>query len=137
VITVVDASVALKWFVAGEPLADEAARVLDEIERDPSPYLVPELFMNELLAVLCRLPDSRPAKVQEAIALVEALGMTRVGNGHDLLALAADFAGRWKLSGYEAVYVALAASCDGVWLTADARAARRIARSRLVRLLGR
>ena len=136
-ITVVDASVALKWFVAGEPLADEAARVLDEIERDPSPYLVPELFMNELLAVLCRLPDSRPAKVQEAIALVEALGMTRVGNGHDLLALAADFAGRWKLSGYDAVYVALAASCDGVWLTADARAARRIERSRLVRLLGR
>ena len=135
--TVVDASVALKWFVAGEPLADEAERVLDEIERDPSPYLVPELFMNELLAVLCRLPDSRPAKVQEAIALVEALGMTRVGNGHDLLALAADFAGRWKLSGYDAVYVALAASCDGVWLTADARAARRIERSRLVRLLGR
>ena len=135
-ITVVDASVAVKWFVAGEPLVDEAARVLDEIERDPSPYLVPELFMNELLAVLCRLPESRPAKVQEAMALVEALGLKRVGNGHDLLALAVDLAGRWRLSGYDAVYVALAASCDGVWLTADARAARRVGRSHLVRLLG-
>ena len=135
-ITVVDASVALKWFVADEPLVDEAARVLDEIERDPSPYLVPELFMNELLAVLCRLPG-RPAKVQEAMALVEALGLTRVGNGHDLLARAADLAGRWRLSGYDAVYVALAASCDGVWLTADARAARRVDRPNLVRLLGR
>ena len=135
-ITVVDASVALKWFVADEPLVDAAARVLDEIERDPSPYLVPELFMNELLAVLCRRHGSRTAKVKEALALVEALGLTRVGNGHDLLALAADLAGRWKLSGYDAVYVALAASCGGVWLTADARAARRVERSDLVRLLG-
>ena len=47
-------------------------------ELDPSPYSVPDLFMNELLAVLCRLPASRPAQVQEALALVEALGITRV-----------------------------------------------------------
>ena len=133
---VVDASVALKWFVNDEPLAEEAGSVLTEIERDPGPYLVPDLFMNELLAVLCRLPESCPSKVQEALALVEALGMTRVGNGHELLALAADFAGRWRLSGYDAVYVALAALSNGVWLTADARAARRVGRSNLVRLLG-
>ena len=133
---VVDASVALKWFVTDEPLVEEAAAVLTQIERDPAPYLVPDLFMNELLAVLCRLPESRPSKVQEALALVEALGMTRVGNGHELLALAADFAGRWRLSGYDAVYVALAALSNGVWLTADARAGRRVGRSNLVRLLG-
>ena len=133
---VVDASVALKWFVTDEPLVEEAGAVLTQIERDPAPYLVPDLFMNELLAVLCRLPESRPSKVQEALALVEALGMTRVGNGHELLALAADFAGRWRLSGYDAVYVALAALSNGVWLTADARAGRRVGRSNLVRLLG-
>ena len=49
---VVDASVAIKWFVTNEPLVAEAGRVLAEIERDPSPYVVPDLFMNELLAVL-------------------------------------------------------------------------------------
>lgn len=74
---VVDASVALKWFVIDEPLVDEAGSVLTEIERDPAPYFVPDLFMNELLAVLCRLPESRPSRVQEALALVESLGMTR------------------------------------------------------------
>ena len=123
---VLDASVAIKWFVRDEPLTAEAGQVLDAIELDPSPYSVPDFFMNELLAVLCRLPASRPAQVQEALALVEALGITRVGNGHELLALAADFASRWKISGYDAVYVALAALSDGVWLTADARAARRV-----------
>ncbi len=133
---VVDASVAIKWFVTGEPLVDEAAQVLDEIGRDPAPYSVPDLFMNELLAVLCRLPGSQPAKVREALSLVEALGMARVGNGHELLALAADFAGQWRLSGYDAVYVALAALSDGVWLTADARAAQRITNSSLVHVLG-
>ena len=133
---VVDASVAIKWFVTGEPLVEEAVQVLTAIERDPSLYSVPDLFMNELLAVLCRLPGSHPPKVQESLALVEAFGMTRLGSGHELLALAADFAGRWNISGYDAVYVALAALSDGVWLTADARAERRVEHRRLVRLLG-
>lgn len=134
--TVLDASVAIKWFVKDEPLVLEAANVLNEVGRDPSSFLVPELFMNELLAVLCRLPESRPAQVKEALGLVESLGLMRVGNGHELLALAADFAGRWKLSGYDALYAALAELSGAVWLTADRRAARRIGTSRLVRVLG-
>ncbi len=133
---VLDASVALKWFVTDEPLVEEAAQVLAAIGRNPLPYAVPELFMNELLAVLCRLPGSRSSMVHEALSLVEALGIARVGNGHELLALAADFAGQWKLSGYDAVYVALAALSKGVWLTADVRAARRIGRPSLVQVLG-
>jgi len=135
-VIVVDASVAIKWFVAGEKLVEEAERVLGEIQEEPSSYVVPDLFMNELLAVLCRLPDSSPSKVKEALALVEALGMKRVGNGHELLALAADFAGRWRLSGYDALYVALASLVGGEWLTADARAVRRVGDSDLVTLLG-
>ena len=133
---VVDASVAIKWFVAGEPLVEEAERVLGEIQEDPSSYVVPELFMNELLAVLCRLPGSTPSRVKQALALVEALGMRRIGNGHELLALAAELAGRWRLSGYDALYVALASLVGAQWLTADARAARRVESSDLVALLG-
>ena len=133
---VVDASVAIKWFVTSEPLVEEAERVLGEIEENPARFLVPDLFMNELLAVLCRLPGSTPTKVKEALSLVEALGMTRVGNGHEVLALAADFADRWRLSGYDAVYLALASLAGGEWLTADARAVRRVANGDLVSLLG-
>ena len=53
--TVVDASVAAKWFLPGEPLSSEARAVLHEIRDDPRGFLVPELFMNELLAVLARM----------------------------------------------------------------------------------
>ena len=133
---IVDASVALKWFVDGEPLVDEAGRVLDAIERDPSRYLVPDVFMNELLAVLSRLPGATTSRGQEALGLVEALGIARVGNGHELLSLSAELACSWKLSGYDAVYVALASLTEGTWLTADARAARRVKRRALVSILG-
>lgn len=133
---VLDTSVALKWFVDGEPLADEAAAVLDDIGRDPGPYVVPELFMNEFLAVLSRLPGTTTKRVQQALTLVESLGLARAGNGHDLLANAARYAGDWGLSGYDAVYVALAALGGGVWLTADERAAKKVRRAKLVRVLG-
>jgi predicted nucleic acid-binding protein len=75
--------------------------------------------------------------VQEALGLVESLGMARLGNGHDLLAKAAAIACNWGLSGHDATYVALASLTDGVWLTADARAAAKVREKRLVRVLGR
>ena len=135
--TVLDASVALKWFVEDEPLVDEARTVLDAIGEDPAPYAIPELFMNELLAVLARLPGANAERVQKALDLVESLGLARIGNGHELLAAAAGFACDWGLSGYDAVYVALASLTSGVWLTADARAAAKVRRKGLVCLLGR
>ncbi|MGH9457000.1 MAG: type II toxin-antitoxin system VapC family toxin [Thermoanaerobaculia bacterium] len=135
-IVVLDASVALKWFVPGEPLRAEAMEVLDTIQENPSEVVVPELFFHEILAVLCRLPGSTAAAVVEAMTLLERLGIARVAAGHELLALAAEYAVSSKLSGYDATYVALAALTDGVWLTADERAARRVGRKGLVRLLG-
>lgn len=134
---VLDASVALKWFVDEEPLVDAARAVLDDVERDPRRYLIPELFMNELLAVLSRLPRASRTHVQAALDAVESLGLSRVGNGHELLGTAADFACTWHISGYDAVYLALAALSGGVWLTADARAVARVPRRALVRVLGR
>ena len=134
--TVVDASVAAKWFLPGEPLSSEARAVLHEIRDDPRGFLVPELFMNELLAVLARMHGVTAADVAEAISLVEALGLHRVANGHDLLATAAELAVDWGLSGYDATYVALARLVGGAWLTADRRAANRVRDRKLVRILG-
>ena len=96
---IVDASVSLEWFVPGEPLAADAAKVL-------------------------------------ALALIESLGLARIGNGHDLLTAAAGFACDWGVAGYDAVYLAAAAMGDGVWPTADAGAARKVRRPNLVHLLG-
>jgi len=93
--------------------------------------------MNELLAVLARRPGARAERLRTALALLGALGLARIGNGHELLAVAAGFACDWGLSGYDAVYVALASLTGGAWLTADARAAAKVPRRELVRVLGR
>lgn len=134
--TVLDASVAAKWFLPDEALATEARDVLHAIGDDPRAFIVPELFMNELLAVLARMPGVTAADVAEAISLVESLGLHRVANGHDLLATAAELSVDWGLSGYDATYVALARLVRGTWLTADRRAAARVRERKLVRILG-
>lgn len=131
---VLDASVALKWF-ADEPQSEAALRWLDSVQEDPDNFVVPEIFFSECLAVLCRMREAKIERVQESLKLLESLGLTRVAHGHELLDLAANYALTWKLSGYDAIYVALAALIDGVWVTADERAARLVKTSRRVRLL--
>lgn len=133
---VLDASVALKWFVDDEPFADRAAAVLESIRDAPHEFLIPEVFMSECLAVLTRMRGATVEKVQEALTLLESLGLVRIPAGHELLQRAAEYAISWNLSGYDAIYVALAALSDATWLTADARAARRVRTSKLVQVLG-
>jgi predicted nucleic acid-binding protein len=133
-VIVLDASVAVKWFVTGEPLVKDADEVLGRVEREPGEFLVPELFMNELLAVLAKFGDK--ARLADAMTLVEELGIPRVGNGHQLIQAAAEVACDWGLSGYDATYVALARLSGAKWLTADARAAKKVRQGSLVTLLG-
>lgn len=132
---VLDASVALKWF-ADEPLSEPAELWLESVQENPAGFIVPEIFFSECLAVLCRMRDARVETIQESLTLLESLGMTRVAHGHELLELAAKYSISWKLSGYDAIYVALASLVGAVWVTADERAVRLVKSSRLVRLLG-
>jgi predicted nucleic acid-binding protein len=73
--------------------------------------------------------------VQEAVMLIQSLGIPRIPTGHELLASAIEHSFRWQIAAYDAIYVALAEVSDGVWLTADARAARRVKDRQLVRML--
>lgn len=132
---VLDASVALKWFADDEPRTREAMEVLDSVGRSPREYIVPDIFMAECLAVLCHMQGGSVERIREALALLESLGIERAGCGHELMQLAAEYAVTWQISGYDAIYLALAALTGAVWLTADGRAARRVGDKRLVRLL--
>lgn len=131
---VVDASVALKWFVREDWGRDAALALLDRINEDPRPFVVPELFFNEMLAVLCKLSGDAPLIV-DYIGILEALGLERIGNGSRLLARAAELAKQHRLSGYDAVYAACADLTGGTWLTADERAHKKLRSTGLVELV--
>lgn len=123
---VVDASVAIKWFVHDEPQRKEALLVLEAIAKHPDQFAVPEFFFNEMLSVLCRMAHIRTEHAQRCLDDLSDLGMNRIGNGQALLAKAAQVAIEWNISGYDAIYVSCAKLMKGQWLTADAKAVRKI-----------
>jgi predicted nucleic acid-binding protein len=128
---ILDASVAIKWFVANEVGRSEAFGILDQVRDSPARFAVPELFFNEMLAVLVRLLGDDGAAVRSYIDALQDLGFERIGNGRDLLTRAADLACRYALTGYDATYAASAQLARGTWLTADLRAHRKIQRLRI------
>lgn len=130
---VIDASVAIKWFVSNEPGRIEALRILDRVRDDPSHFAVPELFFNEMLAVLVRLAGDDGTAVRGHLEALQNLGFDRIGNGGELLATAAEIACRYHISGYDSVYAASAQLTGGRWLTADARAHKKIQQLRISR----
>jgi predicted nucleic acid-binding protein len=127
---IIDASVALKWFVVEPVGQEEADQILSEIEQNPRVFAVPELFFAEMLHVLCRVLKDR-RKVSEALDILENLGFARVGLGHELLDLAVSIAMEYKLSGYDAIYAATAQLTKGQWYTFDREAHKNIAKLNL------
>lgn len=122
---VLDASVAIKWFVEDEAGRAAALRILADIEASAKNYVVPELFFCEMVAVLCRLSKDSD-KVTHYLNLLENLGFHRIGHGSELLTAAIELSCTQGLSGYDAIYAATAKLISGVWLTADERAHKKM-----------
>ncbi len=127
---------AIGWFATDETLVEEARWVLTEIGHEPLEVVVRDPFVNDLSPVLIHLSEGRTLVVQKASELVDELGIASIWNGHQLLAPAAEFASLWRFLGYDLVYAVIAGVSDGLWLTSDVRAARRIHQPGLVRVLG-
>jgi|SRR5579871_1661582 len=125
-IKIVDASVAIKWFLMEEEKRNEALDLLDEIQSFPHHFAVPELFFNEMLSVLCKL-ESNVSHIKRYLYILENLGLHRLGNGSELLNTAAQIALKHKITGYDAIYAACAQVMEGLWVTADIKAHKRIA----------
>lgn len=109
---VLDASVALKWFLA-EEYQDTAQEVLQAVIAEPEWFAVPELFLFETYAALCRL---HPHPLQAFRRGIFRQPMTAE------LASDADRFRRMGLSAYDACYAALAWQISGTWLTFDSQA---------------
>ncbi|MBI5512073.1 MAG: type II toxin-antitoxin system VapC family toxin [Deltaproteobacteria bacterium] len=130
---VLDASVAVKWFLE-EPGADVADRVLDDIYSGAREHLVPELFFFEVLAVcLRRHPKPRDFAATDMPYLL-ALPITRAQMTAALTRGAAELV-EAGLSGCDAAYAALAREVDGEWLTFDEKAAGLLQNPAWVRVL--
>lgn len=134
-ITVIDTSVAIKWFVneTGEQ-TEKAKSILLSLKQEPTKFVVPELFFNEMLAVFCKI-ISDAKTINKYIEILAQLGIERIGNGKQLLSEAAIIAKKYSISGYDAIFVSSAKLVSGVWLTADKDAVKKLKVSELAELL--
>ncbi len=132
-IWVIDASVALRWFLE-EEAHQSADEVLKKVVEDPCRFTVPELFAFEVYAVLERLhPDGLRVFRKGIIPLLQG-GLLRHPMTEELAVKANRFVKK-GLTGYDACYAALASDLKGCWLTFDKKAHKRIATEKISWLL--
>ncbi len=123
-IWVVDASVAVRWFLEEERHA-YADAVLEKIVDSPQSFAVPELFAFEVYAVLQRLHPHGLSVFRKGIIPLLQGGMFRQPMTETLAQKAGRFVDQ-GLTGYDACYAALAWDLKGLWLTYDTKAHRMI-----------
>jgi predicted nucleic acid-binding protein len=119
-IWVIDASVAVRWFLTQEhhPNADQVLRAL--INR-PESFAVPELFCFEFFSVLCRVHPRVHDVIMNGMIPLIISGLLRYPMTDSLAEHAIYFTPK-GLTGYDACYAALAMELNGAWLTFDQKA---------------
>ena len=132
-IWIVDASVAVRWFIEEETHV-HADEVLKRMVNEPRRFAVPELFSFEVFSVLHRLhPDAIQVFTKAIIPLLQG-GIFRQPMTEDLALKASRFV-RLGLPRYGACYAALAKDLKGLWLTFDHKAHRLLEREKVSCLL--
>lgn len=127
---IVDASIAVA-IVRDEPQGPDAVVVISRRTGEGGRIVVPSHFWLETTNTLLarhRLPG---ADVLQAIHDLDGLGFETVEMDRTLLILAMDASERYRLTTYDAAYLALAISLDGSLLTLD-RALRTAAGGRAI-----
>lgn len=126
-LVVVDASVAVKWFVAeGESGVDAAKKLLEDHAEGRVRLVAPALLAHELLSVLARgshrsrppLPEAMDAFFDSDVSLVAADRRTMTG--------AARLVGELGVSPFDAAYAALAETLGCDLATVDRKLARKV-----------
>lgn len=122
---VVDANVALKLVLA-QPLSDKADILFDRLrDEDYAEFHIPDFFYVEIanaLVLQTRLPKVKMPIAEAEQALVELGALSWTVTTSSILTVAAfKIAVAFRISGYNALYVALSDYVQAPLVTADAK----------------
>lgn len=139
-LTVVDASVAAKWFLParGETLVEEAFHLFRQYAEGEIQLLVPDLFWAELVNIFWKaMRQGRCAKAtaETALASLQERKLPTVPS-LSVLDVAFAIATAFDRTVYDALYVALAVHSKAQFITADERLANALAAHLPVKWLG-
>ena len=125
---IVDASVALKWFLPYEPLADHAVSIV----RDGMPLIAPDILVAEVCNAawrLARLGRINQDQVVEIAAILPRFFDALVGAA-DLAPRAVAIARELDHPVYDCLYVTLAEERRAKLVTADTRLLQKLQQTR-------
>ena len=139
-LVVVDASVAVKWFLPEnrEPLAEQALALLNKYDQNEIRFVVPDLFYVEIASAIWKaVRVGRVSRVfgDEALVLLTQRELATVPS-LKLLDQAFQIATDYGRSVYDSLYVALAVQTNSQLITADERLANSLAAHFPVKWLG-
>ncbi len=139
-LVVVDASVAVKWFLpeSGEPLANQAVALLGRFDRQEIQFVVPDLFYVEIASAIwkaVRVGRVTRAFGDQALVLLTEREFATVPS-LKLLDGAFQIAADYGRTVYDSLYVALAVQTGSQLITADERLANSLAARFPVKWLG-
>jgi predicted nucleic acid-binding protein len=123
--TVVDASVALKWYFP-EPGENEAERILEEAGAGTRELIAPELIVAEFANALWKKKRRRECSEAQAHAFLEAFAIDAPAlvEAEPLTSRALLLAFQLDETVYDCLYVAAAIEHGASLITADTRLAR-------------
>jgi predicted nucleic acid-binding protein len=125
-VKVVDASVVLAWLLR-DPVSQPFQQILDDHITGRDPAVAPELLWYEVANVLARGTDLGAEAATEGYARFEALEVETYGLGPTEYDQALRFALRYRITVYDASYLALAQALGVRFVTADRKLARKVA----------
>lgn len=132
-IFVVDASVAIKWFL-NEPDSEPARNLLREYGTSGTHFVVPELFYYEVYSVCVRRHPNPHQFAKRGFAWLCSLPLKRFPISEELSVLGLHFVEK-GLTGYDAAYAALARSLKGHWVTYDVEAFKALGKPNWIQLM--
>lgn len=119
-IAVLDASVAIKWFLV-EPETPRAIVLASKVLAGPGVFIVPELFYFEVFAVVTRKHEDPGAWASSGMRWLLNLPLRRMSLTQQVSEEMLRFT-TLGLTGYDSAYAALASLHQAKWLTFDSKA---------------
>lgn len=123
---VVDASVAIKWYVQrGEADVKRAFQLLESFGRGECVLRAPDLLLWEVANALAIGHRLKPKEVSEALGHLRGLDLDLSAVQWSTLQNAVEIASASEATIYDAYYLAVALECGGIFVTADEKFLRK------------